>query len=126
LTRFRSIAERPNHLWVWGTGLALTLAFLSALEACQTTPVQQTTIAQLSVAEACDAYTGALNVLAPQRAVGWLSAHEVQTIVDLNRSVDPICTAKAPPADPSAAISQVSTAVTQAMAIYASHQKKGL
>jgi len=122
LTRFRSIAERPSPLWVWGAGLVLTIAFLGALEACQTTPAQQTTIAQLSVAEACDAYAGALNVLAPQRAMGKLSVQEVARINDLNASVDPICSAKTPPADVDAAITQVSSAVTQAMFIFDSHK----
>ena len=50
--------------------------------------------------EACDAYAGALAVLAPQRAMGMLTVHEVQTVTDLNTVVDPICTASTPPADP--------------------------
>jgi len=122
LTHFRSIAERPNHLWTWGSGLALTIAFLGALEACQSTPEQRTAVAQLSVAEACDAYAGALSVLGNQRAHGQLSAKEIARIDELNISVDPICSAKTPPADVDAALTQVTAAVTQAMYIFDSHR----
>jgi hypothetical protein len=126
LTKFRSIAERPSPLWALGTGLLLAVLLMALVSCRDTTPEQRIAITQLSVAKACDAYAGALNVLAPQRAMGVLSAHEVELVDNLNTSIDPICTAKTPPADPSDAIDQVGTAVTQVMAIYASHEKKGL
>lgn len=109
------------------TTIGAMLTVLLLTNCADTTPEQRTQIAQLTVGQVCDAYSGALSVLAPQRAMGVLSVAEVQTINDLNAAVDPVCApGSPPPADPTKAVTQVALAGAQAMAIFRSHEKGGL
>ena len=104
--------------YVFGAALLIVGLVLSG---CSGVP--SNTIATVSLAEACNAYAGALNVLAPQKAVGALTDKQVAQVNYLNLVVDPICTNPVPPADPADAALRVSNAVTQAMLIVYAQQK---
>ena len=101
-------------------GATLLIAGL-ALSGCPGIP--SNTLATVSLAEACNAYAGALNVLAPQKAAGALSDQQIAQVSYLNTIVDPVCTNPVPPANPAEAVTRVTSAVTQAMLIVYAQQK---
>ena len=105
-------------------GAALTIATMVLVlftNSCANVPPNS--LATVSLAEACNAYAGALNVLAPQKAAGVLNEAEVAKVNKLNLVVDPICTNPVPPVDPIDAVTRVTNSVTQVMLIVYAQQK---
>lgn len=102
--------------------MACSIFALSMLIAsCQTTPNQQKNISIITLAQACQAYSAALRVLAPRKAVGLLSEEEIATVNRTNVATDQVCIGS-PPADSGEAVMRVSNAVTTVMLIVATEE----
>ena len=107
---------------LFGAALAIAgMVLVLFTSSCANVPPNS--LATVSLAEACNAYAGALNVLAPQKAAGALSEEDVAKVYALNFVVDPICTNPVPPADPVDAVTRVTNSVTQVMLIVYAQQK---
>lgn len=97
---------------------ALSVIALVMLVSCQPNTLTPHQVAILTLAQACEAYAGALRVLAPRRAAGLLSADDIANVEFTNQFTDRICVGP-PPTDPSAAITRVNEAVSSVMLIVA-------
>lgn len=89
----------------------LVLSFSLLLGACASGP-NATQNAQVNYIQACNAWGSALTAAAKLRLDGKLSAQAVQQITTLDATITPICTGPLP-ADPTAATTQITTAVTE-------------
>lgn len=85
--------------------IALICAIL-ALSGCATTQSTQTTYV-----EACAAYGAAFNVALQLRVAGKMNQSQIDQVTLIDQQITPICTDPLP-ADPTAATSQITTAVT--------------
>jgi hypothetical protein len=86
----------------------LTLIFTAALaiSGCATTQSTQTTYV-----EACAAYGAAFNVALQLRVAGKMNQSQVDQVTLIDQQITPICTGPLP-ADPTAATTQITAAVT--------------
>lgn len=100
-----------------GHALTSMLVILAAgaallLSACATSGTQQTAQStQVSYTQACAAYGGVFATALELRRAGKLSRSEIDQVTLIDSQVTPICTG-ALPADPSAAMQQITAAVT--------------
>lgn len=101
--------------------LASVLLVTTAMAGCPYNPDEQRNVSVLTLAEACEAYAGALRVLTPRKSAGLLSPEEIARVDQLNQSTDMVCTGP-PPADPVDAVARVSNAVTTVMLIAANSE----
>lgn len=106
--------------------VALFAALTLSLVACSTVPgTNQVTVdvhtMQVRITQACVGYGAALSTAGELRAAGKLSPTEINQITMISNQVTPICTTPTVPADPTVALTQVTSAVAQLGVLEAAH-----
>lgn len=97
---------------------ALLCAGLIALAACQTTAPRP----EAQLIASCRAYTETLNALAVMRLRGQLSQDDIISVDIVRQTVNPICGADEPPADPDAALRDVEAGLYRMIEIEEANQ----